>query len=125
MGSSDQGVRFLGPHRGQRQVFVLSISHADSIMGALHDRYRHLLVVKWVAVIQDWADMAGWWESEGDCAIAPHDTERLIEGLASLRAEVFAGDYPLASDLMDSVHGLYSFLHQHWIKGEIVYIENL
>lgn len=76
-------------------------------------------------MIQDWADMAGWWESEGDCAIALHDTEILIEGLASLRAEEFESDYPLASDLMDSVHGLHSFLHQHRIKGEVVYIENL
>lgn len=115
----------MGPHRGQRQVFALSISHADSIMGALHDRYRHLPDAKKIAVIQYWADMAGWWESEGDCAIAPHDTERLIEGLASLQAEEFDSDYHLASDLMDSVHGLHSFLHQHWIKGEIVYIENL
>lgn len=125
MSSADQGVKLWGPHREQRQVFVLSISHADSIMGALYDRYRHLPDVKWVAVIQDWADMAGWWESEGDYAIAPHDTERFIEGLASLQAEEFDSDYSLASDLMDSVHGLHSFIHQHWIKGEIVYIENL
>lgn len=75
-------------------------------------------------MIQDWADMAGWWESEGASAIAPHDTELFIEGLASLRTEELDGDDPPSSELIDAVHALHAFLHQPWIKGERVYIEN-
>lgn len=127
LGSSNQGVRFSGPHQKnqQRQGLVLSISHADQIFGALHDKYRHLPDVTMATVIQDWADMAGWWETEGGCAIAPNDTKTLIEWLASLRAEEFDCAPPLASKLMDDVHALQSFLHQHWVKGKLVYIENI
>lgn len=68
----NQMVKLLGPHpEGQRDVFVLSIPQADSIFGALHDKYRHLPNVMMVVVIQDWADMTGCWEAEHACAIEP------------------------------------------------------
>lgn len=126
MGSSDQGVRFSGPHHNNqpRQGLFLSIPQADQILGGLHDKYRHLPGVTMATVIQDWADMAGWWEAEGDCAIAPNDTETLIVWLAHLRVEEFDCDDPSASELMGCARALQSFLHRHWGQGEQVYIEN-
>ena len=127
VGASTQVVKILGLHQDNqpREVFVLSIPQADQILGALHDKYRCLPEVKMVAVIQDWADMAGWWEAEGECAIAPNDTETLMEWLASLRVEELNGKYPTQDELMDCVQALKSFLSQHWAKGELVYIVNI
>ncbi|QUY44158.1 hypothetical protein [Acaryochloris marina] len=123
---SDQKVNFWGPPQAhqQRQVLVLSIPYADQIFGALHNKYRHWPNVTMAAVIQDWADMAGWWEAEGSCAIAPDDTAVLSDWLASLRVEEIDCDQPSPAELMACIQALQSFLYRHWVQGELVYIEH-
>ncbi len=123
----DQTVKLLGPRQAgqKRDVFALSIPQADSIFGALHDKYRHIPEVKMVVVIQDWADMTGCWEADHACAIASNDTEMLIEWLFALRAEDFDGDYPPPAGLLCCAQAMQSCLHQNWVKGEPIYIENI
>lgn len=53
-----------------------------------------------------------------------NNTPTLIEWLSNLQIENFEDSYLPPTELMHYAQALQSFLYQHWVKGEQVYIEN-
>lgn len=123
---AEQFVKFLGPlQEDSRDEFILTIPQANYIFFALHNKYQHIPNVKMIVLIQDWADMMGYWGVKYETEIATDEIKRLIDWLACLQSKDFDSDTLTPAQLLCCAQALQLFLQKHVDKGERIYLINI